>query len=117
MRPRGAFRLANHRLANPTNPRLVNTGPVFDPFLDPLRSDRRTQRLLESLRNEILEGGGGPNLRIRQVFQNPREIYRLELQLPELAYHRTTLLDRDALEELLESDDVRAVVDRSTPDH
>jgi hypothetical protein len=47
------------------------------------------------------------------VLENPREIFRLELELPQLAYQRTTLLDRDALEELLESDDVRAVVESS----
>ncbi len=39
-----------------------------------------------------------------------REIFRLELQLPELGYHRTTLLDRDALEELLEAEEIREVV-------
>ena len=68
-------------------------------------------RLLASLRDEILEGGGGPNLRIRQVFQTPREIYRVELELPALGYQRTTFLDRDALEELLEADEVREAVE------
>jgi hypothetical protein len=79
-----------------------------------LHGDRRCQRILESLRAEILEGGGGSNLRIRRVFQTPREIYRLELELPDLGYQRTTLLDREALEELLEADDVRKVVENST---
>jgi hypothetical protein len=103
MKPRGAYKIANRRRE-------------YDPFLDPLvRSDLRTQRLLESLRSEIVEGGGGENLRIRRVFENPREIFRLELELPQLGYQRTTLLDRDALEELLESDDVRAVVESSYP--
>ena len=89
----------------------VSRDPVLD-ALDPiLRGDRRVRRILESLRNEIVEGGGGRNLRIRRVFQTPREIYRLEFELPELGYQRTTLLDRDALEELLEADDVRALVD------
>ena len=64
--------------------------------------------------SEILEGGGGTNLRIRQVFETPREIYRLELELPELAYLRTTFLDRDALEELLAADDVRELVEGAT---
>ena len=86
-------------------------GGTFDGFLDPIsRSEVRVQRILASLRNEILEAGGGSNLRIRQVFQTPREIYRLELELPELGYQRTTLLDRDALEELLETDEVRAII-------
>lgn len=107
MKPRGTFKIANRNGAQRPN------GPpvAFDDFIDPvMRSDRRMRRILESLRNEILEGGGGSNLRIRQVFRTPREIYRLELQLPELGYQRTTLLDRDALEELLEADEVRAVV-------
>ncbi len=103
MKPRGAYKIANRRR-------------VYDAFLDPLlRSDLRTQRLLESLRSEIVEGGGGGNLRIRRVLENPREIFRLELELPQLGYQRTTLLDRDTLEELLESDDVRAVVETSYP--
>ncbi|MEE9609435.1 MAG: hypothetical protein V3U03_16990 [Myxococcota bacterium] len=101
MRQRGTFKIANR-------------GREIDTFLDPIvRSDRRVRLILDSLRSEILEGGGGANLRIRRVFQTPREIYRLELQLPALGYQRTTLLDRDALEELLEADEVRAVVRRS----
>jgi hypothetical protein len=76
--------------------------------------ERRLRRILDSLRSEILEGGGGSNLRIRQVFETPREIYRLELELPELAYLRTTFLDRDALEELLAADDVRELVEGAT---
>jgi hypothetical protein len=91
--------------------KIAHRERAFDGFPDPLgRRERRVQRILESLRSEILEGGGGPNLRIRQVFQSPREIYRLELELPQLGYQRTTLLDRDALEELLAADDIRAVV-------
>ena len=86
---------------------------VFDAFVDPIPDDDiRTQRILESLRSEILERGCD-NLRIRMVFRNPREIYRLELELPELGYQRTTRLDRDALEELLAADDVREVVSLS----
>jgi hypothetical protein len=50
------------------------------------------------------------NLRIRRVFRTPREIYRLEFNIPDREYQRTTLLDRDALEELLEVDEVRAII-------
>lgn len=75
------------------------------------RSEERVQRILGSLRDEIVEGGGGPSLRIRRIVDGPREIYRLELELPDLGYQRTTFLDRDALEELLEEDDVRDVVE------
>jgi hypothetical protein len=66
--------------------------------------------VLESLRNEILESGEAGNLRIRRVFRSPREIYRLEFNNPDREYQRTTLLDRDALEELLEADEVRAII-------
>lgn len=98
MKPRGTFKIANR-------------GSAFDGLLDPLtRSEMRAQRILRSLRDEIVDGGAGGSLRIRQVFQTPREIYRLELELPELGYQRTTLLDRDALEELLEADEVRQIV-------
>ncbi len=103
MKPRGAYKISNR-----------NNG--YQGHLDPLlRSEIRFQRILESLRNEILEGGGH-SLRIRQIFRSPREVYRLELELPELGYQRTTLLDREALEELLEADGVRALVRASTFD-
>jgi hypothetical protein len=55
----------------------------------------------------ILEGDEDQSLRIRQVFQKPKEIYRIEIDRPEQNYQRTTLLDRDALEELLATDDIR----------
>ena len=66
--------------------------------------------MLDSLRNEILEGGEAGNLRIRRIFRSPREIYRLEIEIPEREYQRTTLLDRDALEELMEVDEIRAII-------
>lgn len=97
MKPRGSYK-------------ITNRGRALH-VLDPLsRSELRSQRIIDSLRSEIIDGGVGQTLRIRQVFQRPREIYRLELELPELGYQRTTLLDRDALEELLEADEVREVV-------
>jgi hypothetical protein len=98
--------------------KISNRARLFDDFDDPIaRSELRAQRILQSLRTEILEGGASGTLRIRQVFQSPREIYRLELELPELGYQRTTLLDRDALEELLEADEVRAAFGAAALDH
>jgi len=97
MKVRGAYKLSNR-------------GRGVGAYADPLaRSGLRAQRILDSLRHEIL-GGAGSSLRIRQVFESPREIFRLELELPEYCYQRTTLLDRDALEELLEADEVRQAV-------
>ena len=98
----------------PGSYKIGNRGGGMASLLDPVsRSELRSQRILQSLRDEIL---GGSTLRIRQVFRTPREIFRLELELPELGYQRTTLLDRDALEELLEEDGVREVVRTSTLD-
>jgi len=103
MKPRGTYKISN---------RKSGLHACLDPLL---RSELRSQRILESLRNEIVESGG-QSLRIRQVFRSPREVYRLELELPELGYQRTTLLGREALEELLEADGVRALVRASAFD-
>jgi hypothetical protein len=108
MRPPGSFKIARrHRLGCKTR----RANPAVAPCQHlPLSDDDRSQRVLESLRNEIVEGGGAGNLRVRCVFRSPREIYRLEFEIPERDYQRTTLLDRDALEELLETDEVRAII-------
>ena len=102
MKPRGTYKIAN---------RARSLGARIDPLMS---SELRSQRIVDSLRDEILGGGHGQNLRIRQVFRTPREIYRIELELPEMGYLRTTLLDRDALEELLAVDEVRERL-RSSP--
>ena len=113
MRTRGTSKLARRLNRGAANPEFI-----ADPYLGPLlHDDSRMQRILESLRNEIVEGGAGSSLRIRQVFRTPREIYRIELELPEFGYQRTTLLDRDALEELLAADGVRAAVRPSSLGH
>ena len=111
MKPHGSYKIAHRRAPAVDGLRFpVRPGVGYDPLLDPtLGAEPRLQRILDSLRNEIIEGGGGANLRVRQIFREPREIYRLELELPELGYQRTTLLDRDALEELLETDEVRQI--------
>jgi len=71
------------------------------------RSARRVRRILDSLRNEIVEGG---EVRIRRVLKDPREIFRLELEMPALGYQRVTLRARQSLELLLQADDVLARV-------
>ena len=108
MRPPGSFKIARRHRAGHVRP-LANRAATSCRQL-PLSDEDRSQRLLESLRDEILAGGETGNLRIRRVFRSPREIYRLEFQLPEREYQRTTLLDRDALEELLEADEIRAII-------
>jgi len=113
MKPHGTYKIAHRRAPSGTGleSAAAHRGIDYDPLLDPvLGTGPRLQRILDSLRNEIIEGRGGTNIRVRQVFREPREIYRLELALPELGYQRTTLLDRDALEELLETDEVREII-------
>ena len=67
----------------------------------------RGDHIVDSLRVQILEGPEDQSLRIRQIFHDPREIFRLEIECPDQNYQRTTLLDRDALEDLLATDDIR----------
>lgn len=98
MRPPGAYKISARTRS-------------FEETLHPAaRSQRRVRRILDSLRTEIVEGG---ELRIRRVLQDPREIFRLEIDLPALGYQRVTLLDRESLERLLEADDVLERVTRS----
>jgi len=79
--------------------------------MDPLAlCGDRSDRIVNSLRRQILEGDDEQSLRIRQIFDDPKEIYRVEIQRPDQGYQRTTLLDRDALEDLLATDDIRARV-------
>lgn len=79
------------------------------------RADAQAQRVIDSLRDEIVQAGDACELRIRRIFLEPREVFRLELARPEYGYLRTTLLERDALEELLESEGVQEIVDRALP--
>lgn len=67
----------------------------------------RADRIVDSLRSQILDSEEEQSLRVRQVFEEPKEIFRIEIERPEQRYQRTTLLDREALEDLLATDDVR----------
>ena len=92
----------------PGSYKIASRNRSLDAVRDPaLGSERRVQRILDSLIEQILQEGGCQSVRVRRVFSSPREIFRLELELPDLGYQRTTLLERDALEELLEIDEVR----------
>ena len=96
MRPPGTFKL------------LGNAKRVTADAMDPITlCGDRSDRIVNSLRMQILEGDAEQSLRIRQIFDNPKEIYRVEIERPDQGYQRTTLLDRDALENLLATDDVR----------
>ena len=107
MRPAGSYKIRYQR----GSARSLAPSPSEDP-LDALlarvsATEHRVHRIVDSLRDEILAAGESTTLRVRRVFSTPREIFRLEIERPEFGYLRTTLLDRDALEALLESDEVR----------
>lgn len=100
----------------PGNYKQANRQRAFEVSTEPaLEGHRRIQRIVDSLRAEITAQAGVFQLRIRQVFQNPKEVYRLELEVPELGYQRTTLLERDVLEELLAEDEVRERIQSPMP--
>jgi len=102
MKPHGTYKLSYRRRAEPAE--APEAGLPFDPIAIGLG---RCQRIVDSLRFQILHGGPEQSLRIRQIFSGPREIFRVEISEPDLRCSRTTLLDRDALEDLLETDGVR----------
>lgn len=111
MRPPGAFKIAHRarrvRKRCETAPARGAENVDVEACVGPLLAgDARSQRILKSLCDEIAEGGPDAHLRIRQVFSSPREVFRLELERPDLGYQRTTLLDRDALEQLMETDGI-----------
>ncbi|MEM9177995.1 MAG: hypothetical protein AAGC67_22570 [Myxococcota bacterium] len=108
MRPPGTFKLLGRARRN-----ARGDGDALDPTL---LCAGRGDRIVDSLRMQILEGAEDQSLRIRQIFHDPKEIFRVEIDCPDQNYQRTTLLDRDALEDLLATDDVRARVLDQIPD-
>ncbi|MCP4004113.1 MAG: hypothetical protein GY725_07960 [bacterium] len=86
-RTAGNFRVMRHRR-------------TLDIYPDPVRKrERRIRAIISSIQRDVDEGG---RARVRQILKGPCELYRLELELPEMSYQRTTILDRDTLTELLE---------------
>jgi hypothetical protein len=96
MKPHGSFKLLGRSRQTSQDSMAPN-----------VLSEDRSDRIVDSLRVQILEGDEDQSLRIRLVFSEPEEVYRVEIDRPEAGYLRTTLLDRDALEDLLATDDVR----------
>lgn len=93
-------------MSQPGRFRIPSRNRAYETHLHPaMRAARRVERILDSLRAEI--EGGEVRVRVRQIFERPREIFRLEIDQPAWGYQRTTLLDREALEELLAQDGVR----------
>ena len=86
-RPPGTFKISNRKRS-------------FEILNDPWcgLGEKRVERILASIQSDIDEGG---TCRVRQILTSPRELYRLELERPDFSYERTTILDAQALEELL----------------
>lgn len=84
-------------MVHPGSFRIPNRNRSFESCLDPsAREARRVQRLVESLRCEIQDDA--TIVRARRIFAEPREVYRLEIDNPQMGYHRTTVLERPLLD-------------------
>lgn len=116
MKPHGVYKIRYCRARAAARGEPATAFDPVESLLErALSAEQRTRRIVDSLREEIREGGESSSLRIRRVFSTPREIFRLELERPDLGYQRTTLLGREALEILLEADEVRAAVAGAAP--
>lgn len=92
-------------MAHPGSFKVPSRNRSFEAYLDPnVRDARRVQRLVESLRGEIQDDA--TTVRARRIFAEPRELFRLEIENPEMGYHRTTVLERPVLDALRADDAV-----------
>ena len=84
----GRFRLSNQP--------IQSSQMRHDPWAG---AERRVRAILMSIQRDLFDGG---TARVRQILSSPRELYRVEVEREEMSYQRTTILDRDALEALIE---------------
>ena len=63
------------------------------------KAERRVRRILESIQRDVDAGG---TALVRQILAVPQELYRIEVERPDMSYLRTTVLGREALTALLE---------------
>ncbi len=90
--------------------RLSNQPPGLRAGLDPWAgAQRRVRAILSSIQQDLFEGG---TTRVRQILSSPRELYRVEVEREEWSYLRTTILDRDALEALIEETPEQLIEER-----
>jgi hypothetical protein len=115
MKPHGTYKIRYQRTAARSPARCApstNGAEPLERVLGALEAaEYRTARVLDSLHREIVEGGEDAALRIRRVFIEPREIFRVELERPDLGYQRTLLLGREALESLLEREEIHPALE------
>ncbi len=92
--------------------RHSNRARAFELQLPPEdRRGRRVERILASIQADLSQGG---TAYVRQILAGTRELYRLELELPEMGYQRITILDREALTTLLEETTEQELRERFT---
>ena len=84
-------------MARPGSFKIARRNRAFESQLDPnVREARRVQRLVESLRGEIQDDA--TTVRARRIFAQPREVFRFEIDNPQMGYRRTTVLERPLLD-------------------
>jgi hypothetical protein len=83
----------------PGNYRFANALRAFDAADPRASAERRVRRILASIQKDVDEGG---TARVRQILRSPQELYRIEVERPDMSYLRTTVLGREALTALLE---------------
>ncbi len=71
--------------------------------------ERRLRRILSSIQRDVDEGG---TALVRQILSGPRELYRVEVERPDMAYLRTTVMGADALAMLIEQTPEELLRDR-----
>ncbi len=90
--------------------RLSNQPPGLRAGIDPWgEGQRRVRAILHSIQQDVFEGA---TARVRQILSSPHELYRVEVEREEWSYLRTTILDRDALEALIEETPEQLVEER-----
>ncbi|MFQ5699522.1 MAG: hypothetical protein ACE5IL_14715 [Myxococcota bacterium] len=92
--------------------KIASRNRRLERMLDPrIQRENRVRRIIDSIQSDLGEGG---TARIRRILSTPRAVYRLELERPDLAYERTTILDEETLVALLERADSAELWDRFT---
>ena len=69
----------------------------------------RLRRILNSIQRDVDAGGIA---RVRQITSAPLALYRIEVERPDMAYLRTTVMTYDALTALLEDTPEQTIRDR-----
>ena len=86
-------------MQHPGHFKILSRKRAFEATLSPeLRDEHRVQRIVASLRREIQDEA--TTVRALRVFKTPHEVFRVEIENPELGYLRTTLFDRSVLDAL-----------------